>query len=119
MNHSGRWIALGVVAFLAALGVWWLALPSAPVWLLALLLLPWLVALPGLLRGSRGALQAVTLIASCYIGLAVLEAVANPQARASASIGALICLGIFAGAVLALRVGANRPDAVSTSRKES
>lgn len=88
--------------------IWWLSdLHRSPAGLFVakgLALMPLLLVLPAIARGSRPASAASTLMLTFYMGWTVTELVANPSARLIAGIALVITVACFFLLVLWLRV---------------
>ncbi len=69
-----------------------------------LLILPLLLVLPGIAKGSRFACAGSTLLLTPYIGWGIVEMVANPPARLFAGASVLAAMACFFGLVYWLRV---------------
>jgi uncharacterized membrane protein len=76
----------------------------------AVLLLPLLLPLPGLWRGSRRTCSWATLCVAPYFIYGVTEVIANPAVRASAAAILFAGLAWFASLVYCLRVSRTSPD---------
>jgi uncharacterized membrane protein len=80
-------------------------------WLLCVLAAaPLLAPLPGLIRGRRYTYAWATLFAVPYLAFAVTELLANPAARAVASLSLLLVFAWFCSMVLYLRASRVRRE---------
>lgn len=108
-RHPAGTLAAVLVALAAlALCVAWAASRSAP-WpgaglLIAVLLAPLLLPLPGLLRGSRRACAWAALGLAPSLVYGCVEVVANPAARVAAAAVLLAGFGLFVALVARLRL---------------
>lgn len=70
---------------------------------------PLLAPLPGLVRGRRYTYAWASLFAMPYVAFSVTELLANPAARAVASLSLLLVFAWFCAMVLYLRASRARP----------
>lgn len=104
---NARAVALTlVVALCCVLVAWHSARYSPQTALLAsfVLVAPWAALLPGLWRGRRLVYAGAMLLTLPYIGYGLMDALANPGARAYASATALLGFAIFFALVAWLRI---------------
>jgi len=109
---GARRTALLLLAVLAASVLTWQfpRLRSGALWPL-LLIVPLLAPLHGLARGRRYTYAWSTLLVIGYIGLGLMEVVANPHARAWPALTVFVAFALFLTLVLFLRL--TRPPARS------
>ncbi len=102
MSAGSGWqrICAMLDACLAVLLLAWHWMVPGASWIMGLVLAaPLLIAVPGLLSGRRYTYQWMSLALAVYAGYAVTEAVANPAARAWASVAVLLASLTFIAVV--------------------
>jgi len=103
-------VAVLIATLLAVLIVWHLRRYSAGAAAIALAVLvtPWLLALPGLARRRRRALQMAAFLTTPYLVYGLTEVLANPGARGYAGATVLAAFALFVAIVHALRTATAR-----------
>lgn len=109
-----RWLSpLSCLLLGVALSLWFHTYPLA----LGLMLLPLLLALPGLLHGKRYTAAWVSLLTLPYLALGMTEAIVTPAARGHAYAVMLCAAVLFVSVVLYVRT--TRAISTSTSGTDS
>lgn len=105
-------VLVGLALLIAAVATWILTpVPSLPraLWV-AIVTLPLWIFVPALKRGERRRYAALTLCLVPYLMLALMEVIANPSARITATAMLLLAFGVFVLAILYLRVTRPTPE---------
>ena len=104
----GRWVLAAIAMLLGVLIVWHVRRysPGAAAIALGLLVPPWLLALPGVLRRSRRTLQMAAFLTTPYLVYGLTEVLANPGARAYAGMTVLAAFALFVALIHTLRSAA-------------
>jgi uncharacterized membrane protein len=105
-------VLVGLALLIAAVATWILTpVPSLPraLWV-AIVTLPLWIFVPALKRGERRRYAALTLCLVPYLMLALMEVIANPTARITATAMLLLAFGVFVLAILYLRVTRPTPE---------
>jgi len=103
-----NWLLSAWLLLVGVLLIWWLSDPHGSRAALfvakGLAIMPLLLVLPAIARGSRPASAASTLMLTFYMGWTVTELVANPSAHPIAGVALIITVACFFLLVLWLRV---------------